>query len=137
MSGVLYSEFFEECIAEEQFEAKKLDIMKDALRARPVYEQKAKGINNEDIPDASIDRSEISPSPDTMQGHPVTPDQPPVTPDQPPVTPIQAPVTPDQPLVTPDQAPVTPIQPLVTPDQAPVTPDQPPVTPDQPPVTPQ
>ena len=107
----MYSEFFEECIAEEQFEAKKLDIMKDALRARPGYEQKAKVINNTDVPEAAMDHSELSPSPEPV----VAPDQPVVAPDQPVVAPDQPVVAPDQPVVAPDQPVVAPDQPKEVP----------------------
>ena len=38
--------FFEDCIAEEQFEAQKLDIMRDALRAKATYNITSKHLEN-------------------------------------------------------------------------------------------
>ena len=48
---VLYSHlvsvgFFEDCIAEEQYEAQKLDIMRDALRAKATYTLTSKHLEN-------------------------------------------------------------------------------------------
>ena len=36
-TNAMYTGFFEDCIAEEQFEAQKLDIMRDAVRAKATY----------------------------------------------------------------------------------------------------
>ena len=38
----IYTGFFEDCIAEEQFEAQKLDIMRDAVRAKATYNMTTK-----------------------------------------------------------------------------------------------
>lgn len=37
-----FAEFFEDCIAEEQYEAQKLDIMRDALRSKATYNIESK-----------------------------------------------------------------------------------------------
>ena len=39
-----FAEFFEDCIAEEQYEAQKLDIMRDALRSKATYNIESKKI---------------------------------------------------------------------------------------------
>ena len=49
-----FVEFFEECIAEEQFEAQKLDIMRDAVRAKTEYNSIAKS-------DEHLLKSKLSP----------------------------------------------------------------------------
>ena len=41
--------FFEDCIAEEQFEAQKLDIMRDAVRAKATYDTSTKHIETAPI----------------------------------------------------------------------------------------
>ena len=40
-------DFFEECIKEEQFEAKKLDIMRDAVRAKTTYNVETRKIDSD------------------------------------------------------------------------------------------
>lgn len=44
-----FTGFFEDCIAEEQFEAQKLDIMRDAVRAKATYNITIKHIENAPI----------------------------------------------------------------------------------------
>ena len=39
------SEFFEECIKEEQYEAQKLDILRDAVRAKVTYSSETKRLS--------------------------------------------------------------------------------------------
>lgn len=60
-------EFFEECIQEEQYEAQKLDIMRDAVRAKVSYSEKSKRFNGHSK-DGSLspppDDSSLSPPPD-------------------------------------------------------------------------
>ena len=51
-------EFFEECIQEEQYEARRLDIMRDAVRAKVSYNEESKRLNGH-----SKDGS-LSPPPD-------------------------------------------------------------------------
>lgn len=54
-------EFFEDCIKEEQFEAKKLDIMRNAVRAKVDYNEGSKKL----IPSASSPSPrELSPTPE-------------------------------------------------------------------------
>ena len=53
-----FLEFFEVCIAEEQYEAQKLTIMKDALRAKPAYTSESRRLSA----DTNGDR-ELSPTP--------------------------------------------------------------------------
>ena len=54
-------EFFEDCIKEEQYEAKKLDILRDAVRAKVNYNEGAKKL----IPTASSPSPrELSPTPE-------------------------------------------------------------------------
>ena len=64
--------FFETCIAEEQFEAEKLDIMRDALRAKTNYSLTTKQLENMPIAE-SPEPPPLSPS----EPHPPT--TPPVT----------------------------------------------------------
>ena len=42
MVNFYFAEFFEDCIAEEQYEAQKLDIMRDALRSKATYNIESK-----------------------------------------------------------------------------------------------
>ncbi len=55
-------DFFEECIKEEQYEAQKLDIMKDAVRAKVFYSEQTECLNGH-----SGDSRELSPLPDDSQ----------------------------------------------------------------------
>ena len=43
---LLIAGFFEDCIAEEQFEAQKLDIMRDAVRAKATYSSGTKQLDD-------------------------------------------------------------------------------------------
>lgn len=76
-------EFFEDTIAEEQYEAQKLDIMRDALRSKATYVNETKKIKQEEkelpIPLVSPEpsspevsspepRSSMSPEPSTNNG---------------------------------------------------------------------
>lgn len=38
------ADFFEDCIKEEQYEAEKLDILRDAVRAKATYNMQSKGM---------------------------------------------------------------------------------------------
>ena len=49
------------CIAEEQYEAQKLDIMKDALKAKPNYV-----MGSRQLSEAGGDREEFSPTPSDL-----------------------------------------------------------------------
>ena len=55
-------DFFEECIKEKQYEAQKLDIMKDAVRAKVFYSEQTECLNGH-----SGDSRELSPLPDDSQ----------------------------------------------------------------------
>ena len=50
------AEFFEECIKEEQYEAQKLDIMRDAVRAKVSY-----NVQSTEVEEAPISPREVSP----------------------------------------------------------------------------
>ncbi len=56
--------FFEECIKEEQFEAQKGEIMKDAIRAKTTYTTEAERFSG-DVP--------ISPTSPTSPASPASP----------------------------------------------------------------
>ena len=62
--------FFEECIKEEQYEAKKLDIMRDAVRAKATYSNETKKIGESNSVDSSLPTSprEMSPLPTETNG---------------------------------------------------------------------
>ena len=47
----LLPEFFEECIKEEQYEAQKLDILRDAVRAKVTYSSETKRLSKGGSPD--------------------------------------------------------------------------------------
>lgn len=65
--------FFEECIKEEQFEAKKLDIMRDAVRAKATYTIETKHMKEsgcgssegESLPTSPREMSPLPPPPAT------------------------------------------------------------------------
>ena len=44
-------EFFEECIKEEQYEAQKLDILRDAVRAKVTYSSETKRLSKGSSPE--------------------------------------------------------------------------------------
>ena len=66
------TEFFEECIKEEQYEAEKLDILRDAVRAKATYniETKKMGENASSSEGNSLPTSprETSPPPTETNG---------------------------------------------------------------------
>ena len=66
-------EFFEDCIAEEQFEAKRLDIMRDAVRAKATYNLTSQEVENREPtpepPPAPADASSIKPLSDTQKSN--------------------------------------------------------------------
>lgn len=45
LSSFLLLDFFEECIKEEQYEADKLDILRDAVRAKATYTTQSKSVS--------------------------------------------------------------------------------------------
>ena len=50
------AEFFEECIKEEEYEAQKLDILRDAVRAKVSYSQESSRLSvSDDVPNSSKD----------------------------------------------------------------------------------
>lgn len=72
---IITAGFFEDCIAEEQFEAQKLDIMRDALRAKTTYTTTTQNMENMPIKESPEPPSPTVPlSPTDKSPMPVPPE---------------------------------------------------------------
>ena len=73
--NVSFLEFFEDTIAEEQFEAQKLDIMRDALRSKATYNLETKRMEKDLRLDPPLSPEPMAPlSPDSISSQ--SPDHP-------------------------------------------------------------
>lgn len=74
----VFTEFFEDTIAEEQYEAQKLDIMRDALRSKATYTIETKKMEKEERNFApNVTSPPLSPTPpQEVPSPPVSPTKP-------------------------------------------------------------
>lgn len=74
-ADVITTGFFEDCIAEEQFEAQKLDIMRDAVRAKATYTTSTKNMTIHESPEPPSPNEPLSPvTKSPMPASPIPPE---------------------------------------------------------------